>query len=75
MCVLVCVCIDHIDHVKSVAGVDHIGIGGDFDGTERSGVHGSDMQINTVMYFLCMYQHSMHQVVNTRGPCCSCSLV
>jgi len=24
---------DHIDHVRSVAGLDHVGIGGDFDGT------------------------------------------
>jgi membrane dipeptidase len=24
---------DHIDHVRSVAGVAHVGIGGDFDGT------------------------------------------
>ena len=23
---------DHIDHVRKVAGVDHIGLGGDFDG-------------------------------------------
>jgi membrane dipeptidase len=23
---------DHIDHVKAVAGIDHIGLGGDFDG-------------------------------------------
>jgi membrane dipeptidase len=23
---------DHIDHIKKVAGVDHIGFGGDFDG-------------------------------------------
>jgi membrane dipeptidase len=23
---------DHIDHIKKVAGIDHIGIGGDFDG-------------------------------------------
>jgi membrane dipeptidase len=23
---------DHIDHIKNVAGIDHIGIGGDFDG-------------------------------------------
>lgn len=23
---------DHIDHIRSVAGIDHIGIGGDFDG-------------------------------------------
>jgi membrane dipeptidase len=25
---------DHIDHVRAVAGVDHVGIGGDFDGTD-----------------------------------------
>jgi membrane dipeptidase len=23
---------DHIDHVRKVAGVDHVGLGGDFDG-------------------------------------------
>jgi membrane dipeptidase len=23
---------DHIDHIRSVAGIDHIGIGGDYDG-------------------------------------------
>jgi membrane dipeptidase len=25
---------DHIDHIRQVAGIDHIGIGGDFDGIE-----------------------------------------
>jgi membrane dipeptidase len=25
---------DHIDHIRQVAGVDHVGIGGDFDGIE-----------------------------------------
>jgi ABC-type maltose transport system permease subunit len=25
---------DHIDHLRKVAGIDHIGIGGDFDGIE-----------------------------------------
>lgn len=25
---------DHIDHVRKVAGVDHVGIGGDFDGND-----------------------------------------
>ena len=25
---------DHLDHVKAVAGVDHVGIGGDFDGVD-----------------------------------------
>ncbi len=24
---------DHIDHIRDVAGIDHVGIGGDFDGT------------------------------------------
>ena len=24
---------DHIDHVRQVAGVEHVGLGGDFDGT------------------------------------------
>lgn len=26
---------DHIDHVRTVAGLDHVGIGGDFDGTTQ----------------------------------------
>jgi membrane dipeptidase len=32
---------DHIEHVRAVAGVDHVGIGGDFDGTEElpDGLH------------------------------------
>ena len=25
---------DHVDHVRAVAGVDHVGLGGDFDGTD-----------------------------------------
>src|SRR3954452_2704409 len=25
---------DHVDHVRDVAGVDHVGLGGDFDGTD-----------------------------------------
>jgi len=25
---------DHIDHIRKVAGIDHIGLGGDFDGIE-----------------------------------------
>ncbi len=24
---------DHVDHVRSIAGIEHVGIGGDFDGT------------------------------------------
>ena len=26
---------DHVDHVRQVAGIDHVGIGGDFDGTSE----------------------------------------
>ena len=26
---------DHIEHIKLVAGVDHVGIGSDFDGIEK----------------------------------------
>jgi membrane dipeptidase len=26
---------DHLDHVREVAGVDHIGLGGDYDGVDR----------------------------------------
>jgi hypothetical protein len=25
---------DHVEHVREVAGVDHVGLGGDFDGTD-----------------------------------------
>jgi membrane dipeptidase len=25
---------DHVEHVRAVAGVDHIGLGGDYDGVE-----------------------------------------
>ena len=27
---------DHVDHIKQVAGIDHIGIGGDFDGITQT---------------------------------------
>jgi membrane dipeptidase len=35
---------DHIDHIKQVAGVDHVGIGSDFDGVEATpeGLDGVD---------------------------------
>ena len=26
---------DHVDHIREVAGIDHIGIGGDYDGMQR----------------------------------------
>ena len=27
---------DHVDHVRDVAGIDHVGIGGDFDGAPHA---------------------------------------
>jgi membrane dipeptidase len=35
---------DHIEHVRDVAGIDHVGLGGDFDGVESlpEGVGGVD---------------------------------
>jgi membrane dipeptidase len=29
---------DHLDHMREVAGIDHLGIGGDFDGTKSTPV-------------------------------------
>lgn len=33
---------DHIDHVRKIAGIDHIGIGGDYDGMETGPVGAED---------------------------------
>jgi membrane dipeptidase len=37
---------DHIDHVRKIAGIDHVGIGGDFDGID----HGPDGLENVSKY-------------------------
>ena len=29
---------DHIDHIREVAGIDHIGLGGDYDGMDGASV-------------------------------------
>ncbi len=34
---------DHIDHIREVAGIDHIGIGGDYDGMETGPVGMEDV--------------------------------
>jgi membrane dipeptidase len=34
--------IDHIDHIAKVAGVDHVGLGSDFDGVSGATPHGMD---------------------------------
>lgn len=33
---------DHIDHIRKIAGVDHVGIGGDYDGMETGPVGAED---------------------------------
>ena len=38
---------DHIEHVRKVAGVDHVGIGSDFDGIdERAGGTGGRLDLS-----------------------------
>jgi membrane dipeptidase len=34
---------DHIDHIRAVAGIDHVGIGGDYDGMESGPVGMEDV--------------------------------
>lgn len=35
--ILITTCVtDHINHIRVVAGVDHVGIGSDYDGVDRS---------------------------------------
>jgi membrane dipeptidase len=36
--------VDHIDHIRDVAGIDHVGIGSDFDGVPMlpEGMHGAE---------------------------------
>jgi membrane dipeptidase len=34
---------DHVDHIRKVAGIDHIGIGGDYDGMPRGPVGAEDV--------------------------------
>jgi membrane dipeptidase len=41
---------DHIEHVRAVAGVDHVGIGGDFDGTPVTPVGLEDVSRYPVLF-------------------------
>jgi len=34
---------DHVEHVRTVAGIDHVGLGGDFDGTGQLPIGLSDV--------------------------------
>lgn len=41
---------DHIDHVREVAGIDGIGIGGDYDGVPTMGAHLTDVSTYPLVF-------------------------
>ena len=41
---------NHVDHIRNVAGVDHVGIGGDFDGTETVAVGLEDVSTYPALF-------------------------
>ena len=41
---------DHIDHIRQVAGIDHIGLGGDYDGMETGPVGAEDVTGYPVLF-------------------------
>ena len=41
---------DHIDHIRRVAGIDHIGLGGDYDGMETGPVGAEDVTGYPVLF-------------------------
>ncbi len=41
---------DHIDHIRKVAGIDHIGLGGDYDGMEIGPVGAEDVTGYPVLF-------------------------
>jgi membrane dipeptidase len=41
---------DHIEHIRDVAGVDHVGIGGDFDGISSTPVGLEDVSTYPVLF-------------------------
>ena len=41
---------DHIDHVREVAGIDAIGIGGDYDGVPSMGAHLTDVSTYPLVF-------------------------
>ena len=41
---------DHIDHVRAVAGIDAIGVGGDYDGVPSMGDHLSDVSTYPLVF-------------------------
>jgi membrane dipeptidase len=41
---------DHVDHVREVAGVEHVGLGGDFDGTSDVTVGLEDVSASPALF-------------------------
>ena len=41
---------DHIDHIRDVAGIDHIGLGGDYDGIRFTPDDLSDVSTYPVLF-------------------------
>ena len=41
---------DHIDHIRQVAGIDHVGLGGDYDGMETGPVGAEDVAGYPVLF-------------------------
>jgi membrane dipeptidase len=41
---------DHVEHVREVAGIEHVGIGGDFDGTDQTPVGLSDVSAYPALF-------------------------
>jgi membrane dipeptidase len=41
---------DHVDHIRDVAGIDAIGVGGDYDGVPSMGEHLSDVSTYPLVF-------------------------
>ena len=41
---------DHVDHVRAVAGIDAIGVGGDYDGVSSMGSHLTDVSTYPLVF-------------------------
>jgi membrane dipeptidase len=48
---------DHIEHVRAVAGLDHVGIGGDFDGTAVTPVSLDDVSRYPALFAELQHRH------------------
>jgi membrane dipeptidase len=64
----VSVLVDHIDHIAKVAGIDHVGLGSDFDGgvTLPAGVHGVE-DLPSVTYELLRRGYSEQDILKILG--------